>query len=161
MPLTKDNMDTVNKLVKAGRVDDARKLLSGLQGKKAQAALAKLNARYPQTKPTANGRMFTVLMGVSLVAVLGLLAFIVATRVIPAQQQTGTEARRLEIQFAMEDACDEHYRRIDQTALSATQCDADIERVMTAHAAIVEECYTLTPSMMLACLNNKNVSFGS
>lgn len=47
MPLTKANMETVNALVKAGRIDQARARLSSLEGDKAKAALSKLNARYP------------------------------------------------------------------------------------------------------------------
>lgn len=47
MPMTRDDVDDLNALVKAGRIDEARALLMRLDGEKAQSALKRLNERYP------------------------------------------------------------------------------------------------------------------
>lgn len=45
--MTRGDVDALNMFVKAGRIDDARALLEGLEGEKAANALKRLNERYP------------------------------------------------------------------------------------------------------------------
>lgn len=162
MSLSKENMNKVNQLVKAGRVDEARTLLSGLKGPTAEAALAKLNERYPPTisRPKSSPLLMG-LIGVLCLVLIGAVGFLVIQRLSGAQSQTNAEAHRLEVLFEMQDACDEFHQR-QETLSTVSQCDAEIEQVMAAHPDIVEDCFKTSSQvkdMMLVCLTNKGISF--
>lgn len=50
MPITKDDLEAVKALAKAGRITEARNLLEDFDDERARAALVKFNERYPVTK---------------------------------------------------------------------------------------------------------------
>lgn len=162
MPLTKENMQTVNALVKEGRINEARRLLRGLDGEKAAAALVKLNERYP-VKATSNNRLFTVIMGISLVAAVSVLIVVYITRIIPAREQTDLASHRISVEYEVRDACDEYYARQGIAESSFERCKQEAIPVMTTYPDIVDQCfkdYADIDTMMLYCLEENKIVFG-
>lgn len=88
MSLSRDTVETINKLVKAGHIDAARTLLKSLDGPQAQAALTKLNERYPLAKSDSapSSRVVMGVVAVLCLVVIGAAGLLLIQRTQPPQR---------------------------------------------------------------------------
>jgi len=175
MPLTKDDLEAVKALVNAGRIEEARALLAGIDGDRAQAALVKFNERYPEMKakaprPAVNTiKLFAIgatLLLMAMVAVAGMTATANLSRQSEESMDKGrTQAAISSLTVVLEIICRQKFYDgvISQTYTEAnleSGCRASIQNTLSVWPEQIAYCVDsvgLFASQLSECLDKQGV----
>lgn len=176
MPLTKDDLEAVKALAKAGRIAEARKLLEEFDDERAHAALVKFNERYPPeakasaSKPAINTtKLFvigaTILLVLTVVGVAG-LAFAGLSRQSEESMNIGrTQAANDSLAVVLEIICrQKFYDGVISQAYTEAElkdgCRASIQNTLKVWPDEIYYCaqiYETYETRFSECLENQQV----
>lgn len=160
MSFTQEDMTAVKALVKAGRIDEARALLTSIDDERARAALVRFNARYPaedtdsgEIEPTPPRPNYLT----RIVLAAGFTLVILALCFPLIQRYTNRVAIRLEALCRIE-----FLSGADTSDAVWAGCETEVRDKLIRYADEIRYCWDThaqTDQSLAACLNDEGVYF--
>lgn len=157
MPLTQNDLEAVKALAKAGRIEEARSLLAGIDDDRARGALAKFNEKYPLPAPkaeTPKPNPSYTMWGILAICVLTALVAMIGVPLI------GGYINRLprELWGVCYDQLVEQYPGDRETRDKLSEgCDLAVKRVMDTQSEALQLCADIAEDLLSTCLKAKGI----